>query len=179
MLHSLRQDILRLVLIVGRHVSFKTETRSETFETETHKNTLGLETTRCRGRQIFGGANNSFRIYSNLPEKFVSPNWWRVFWKSYKKGFHVYYGEEKSQIQMYFDSQSHSSHNGNKGVETSVPKLCGIFSVFSEILPGFLINQNFWGCAWGSRTCRRRDVSALVVADVLYEKSVFLKYFND
>jgi len=29
-----------------------------------------------------------------------------------------------------------------------------------------------------SRTVQRRDVSAMVVADVLYEKNVFLKFFN-
>jgi len=62
-----------------------------------------------------------------------------------KKSFHVYYGEDKSQIQTYFDSQYRSSHNEKKGVETSVPKFCEIFSVFSEIFPGFLTNQNFWG----------------------------------
>jgi len=39
----------------------------------------------------------------------------------------LYYGEEKSHIHAYFDSQSRSSHNENKGVETSVPKYCGIF----------------------------------------------------
>jgi len=38
-----------------------------------------------------------------------------------EKGLHVSYGEEKSQIQTYFDSQSHSSHNENKVVEKSVP----------------------------------------------------------
>jgi len=36
-LHSLRQDILHPVLTIGRHVSFETETRPETFETETRK----------------------------------------------------------------------------------------------------------------------------------------------
>jgi len=37
-LHSLRQDILRPVLTIGRQVSFENETRPETFETETPKN---------------------------------------------------------------------------------------------------------------------------------------------
>jgi len=50
----------------------------------------------------------------------------------------------KSQIQTYFDSQSHSSHNENKGVETSVPEFSGILPEFSEILPVFSTNQNFW-----------------------------------
>jgi len=44
-----------------------------------------------------------------------------------KEVLHVYYGEEKSQIQTYFDSQSHLTHNENKCVETSVLKFCGIF----------------------------------------------------
>ena len=43
----------------------------------------------------------------------------------------------KSQIQTYFDSQSHSSYYKNKSVKTSVPKLCWI-------LPVFLTYQNFW-----------------------------------
>ena len=45
MLHSFRQDILRPVLNMGRHVSFETENRKKS-----------LETTRCRGKQILGGA---------------------------------------------------------------------------------------------------------------------------
>jgi len=40
----------------------------------------------------------------------------------------------KSQIQTYFDSQSHSSYNKNKSIETSVTK-------FSWILPGFLTSK--------------------------------------
>jgi len=35
--------------------------------------------------------------------------------------------EKKNVIQTYFDSQSRSTHNENKCVETSVPKFCGIF----------------------------------------------------
>jgi len=54
---------------------------------------------------------------------------------------------EKSQIQTYFDSQSHPSHNENKGFETSVPQFSGIFPGFSEIFPGFSTNQNFWSAA--------------------------------
>ena len=46
---------------------------------------------------------------------------------------------------MYFDSQAHSSHNESKGVETPTPKFCAILPGFSEILPRFLTNQNFWG----------------------------------
>ena len=43
-----------------------------------------------------------------------------------EKGLHVYYGEDRSQIQTHFNSQSHSSRNENKGAETSVTKCCGI-----------------------------------------------------
>jgi len=53
----------------------------------------------------------------------------------------------KSQMQTYFDRQFHSSHNKNKDVEASVPELSGNLPRFLEILPGFLANQNFWGCA--------------------------------
>jgi len=56
----------------------------------------------------------------------------------------VYFGKEKV---TYFDSQSHSSYNKNKGVETSVSKFCWILHEFLEIYPGFLTNQNFCGCA--------------------------------
>jgi len=45
---------------------------------------------------------------------------------------------------MYFDSQAHSSHNESKGVETPTPKFCAILPGFSEILPRFLTNQNFF-----------------------------------
>jgi len=68
------------------------------------------------------------RIYSNLPEKFDSQKWLGLFLETTQKyDLHVYYGEEKSRIKTYFDSQSHSSHTENKGVEISVPKFCGIF----------------------------------------------------
>ena len=69
------------------------------------------------------------------------------FWKPHKKRSSCVFWKGKSQIRTYFDSQSHSSYNKNKGVKTSVPKFCGIFCEFLEILPGFLTNQNFWGCA--------------------------------
>jgi len=71
----------------------------------------------------------------------------KTFFGSHTEGVHMSHGEEKSQIQTYFNSQSHSSHNENKSVKISVPKFAGFFSIFSEILPGFLTNQNFWGCA--------------------------------
>ena len=70
--------------------------------------------------------------------------WLRLFWKSHKRGLHVYYGEEKSQNRTHFDSQTHSSHNENNGVETSVPKLCVFFRIFIDLLC-LLTNQNFWG----------------------------------
>ena len=88
---------------------------------------IGLVNTRYRGRRIFGVQRIFVRICSNLPTKFLSQKLLRLFWKSHKTGIHVYYGEEKSQNQMYFDRQSYSSHNENKGVETSVPKCCGMF----------------------------------------------------
>ena len=71
-LHSLRQDILRPDLTIGRHVSFEIETRPETFETETRK--IGFETS-LRGVEAgkFLGVRRIFvRTYSNLRENFVS-----------------------------------------------------------------------------------------------------------
>jgi len=63
-----------------------------------------------------------------------------------EKGLHVYYGEDKSQIQTHFNSLIHHT------MRTKVSKhLCqnfgGFLWVVSEILPGFLTNQNFLGCA--------------------------------
>jgi len=58
--------------------------------------------------------------------------------------------ETKSQIQTYFDSQSHSSYNANKGAEAHVHKFCEVLLVFSDALLGFLKNQNFCGCAFTS-----------------------------
>jgi len=68
-----------------------------------------------------------------------------LFWKPHEKGFHVYFGKEKRQIQTNFDSQCHLSHNENNGAKTSVPKFCGIFSIFSEILLRFLTKKTFGG----------------------------------
>ena len=108
---------------------------------------IGLETTRCRSRQIFGGAKDFCPNLLTLTWKICVVKMIKTFLGSHtEKGLHVSYGEEKSQIQTNFDSQSHSSQNENKVVEKSVPTFFRIFSVFSEILPGFLTNQNIWGC---------------------------------
>jgi len=65
----------------------------------------------------------------------------KLFWRSHKKTSCVFFlKRRKSQIQTYFDSQSHSSHNENKGVEKSVPEFSRIFPGFSKILPGFSTN---------------------------------------
>jgi len=45
-----------------------------------------------------------------------------------------FFWRRKSQIQTFFNSEPHSSHNENKGVETSVPKFWAILPWFSEIL---------------------------------------------
>jgi len=54
-----------------------------------------------------------------------------------KKGLHMSHGEEKGQIQTYFNSQSHSSHNENKGVEISMPKFARFFPYFQRFCPDF------------------------------------------
>jgi len=109
---------------------------------------IGLETTRCRGRQIFGGAKDFCPNLLKLTRKIcVSKMIRTLLWKSHKKGLHVYYGEEKSQIQTYFDSQSHHHTMRRKLSKHLCPNFAGFFSVFSEILPGFLTNQSFWGGA--------------------------------
>jgi len=70
-----------------------------------------------------------------------------------KKDLHTFFERRlKSQIQTHFDSQAHWPRNENKGVETSAPKLCVILSGFSNILPTFSTNQNFWGLARSSST---------------------------
>jgi len=71
----------------------------------------------------------------------------KTFFGSHTKKVFMCILEKKSQIQTYFDSQSHSSYNKNKRVETSVLKFCGILPAVLEIFPGFLANQNFCGCS--------------------------------
>jgi len=76
------------------------------------------------------------RIYLNLHEKFDSQERLTCFGSHTKKVLKVFMcmWRRKSQIQTYFDSQSHSSYNKNKSIETSVTK-------FSWILPGFLTSK--------------------------------------
>jgi len=106
---------------------------------------MGLDSTRSRGRQIFGSAKYFCPNLLKLTRKIsLSEMIKTFFWKPHKN--HVYFGKEKVKFgHISTDSLLHRT-TGNKGAEASVPKFCGILRKFLEILPGFLTNQNFWGC---------------------------------
>ena len=85
---------------------------------------------------MFGGAKDFCPNLLQLTRKICVSKMIKTFRTSHKKGLRVYYGEENSQNQTYFDSQSHSSHNQNEGVETSVPKFC-LIAYFQRFCPDF------------------------------------------
>ena len=84
------------------------------------------------------------RIYSNLPEKFVSQDF---FWKSHKRRSSCVLWRRKTSFRR-ISTVSLVQHTMRINVSKHLcPNFAGFFSIISEILPGFLTNQNFWGCA--------------------------------
>ena len=86
------------------------------------------------------------RISSNLPETFCAVNLCLqifshknredIFWYDLKKGLHVF----STNVDRHFLKSKNF-------LAPFLPRLSGTLLRFSEILPGFSTNQNFWECA--------------------------------
>ena len=108
---------------------------------------MGLETTRCRGRQIFRGAKDFVRICSNLPEKCVSQTWLGPFFGSHTKKVFMCIMETKKVKFKRISRVSLIHHTMRAKASKHLCEKFADFFVFSGIFPGLLTNQNFWGSA--------------------------------
>jgi len=109
---------------------------------------MGLETPRRRGRQFFGGVKDFCPNFLKLARKFVSQQLLRLFLETTrKKDIHVFFGEEKVKLRRISIVRLIHHTMRAKVLKQLCPNFVRFCPGFSEVLPRFSTNQNFWGCA--------------------------------
>ena len=116
-----------------------------------------IEKHRYRSRQIFGGAKDFCPNFPKLVRKNVSPLFVHcmntVFQMTFKKTSSCHFGrhclkskQNGAQIKAPFLHFQGVCRDFQKVCE-GFHRFCPDFHGFSDVLPGFLPNQNVWGCA--------------------------------